>query len=93
MASASASALSSDVECFSDMNTAEMYDHFEVDETILQEIGHISKYRVLERAIDHLESIKLTKDTGMAAEVKKEVSRLRGRLRDRRVQLQKRFTV
>ena len=76
--------MSSDVDCFSDMNTAEMYDHFEVDHTILQEIGQISKFRVLERALDHLESIKLTKETGMASEVKKEVSRLRGRLRDRR---------
>lgn len=75
---------SEETDCFSDMNTAELYDNFEVDEDMLRDIGEISKFRVLERALDHLDSINLTKDIGIASEVKNEVSRLRGRLRDRR---------
>ncbi len=81
----------SDIDCFSDMNTAEMFDHFEVDEAIIKEIGSISKFKVLESALDHLESIKLTKDSKIASEVKNEVSRLRGRLRERRQALRKRL--
>lgn len=73
------------------MSSGDFYDNFDVDDELLKDIGKVSKFRVLEDAIDKLDQLGLNHDSGIAREVKSEVRRLRGRLHDKRVKFMARL--
>lgn len=73
------------------MSTAELYDNFDVDDEFLKDIGTVSRHKALEKAIDNLEKLRKIGDSRIAQDVKNEVKRLRGRLRQKRQKLVERM--
>ena len=68
------------------MSTAEFYDNFDVDkfdvdDDFFKDVGRVSKYKVLENAIDKLDQLNSLGNHKITLEVKAEVRRLRSRLK------------
>ena len=72
------------------MSTAEFHDNFDVDnfdvdDDFFKDIGRVSKYKVLEKAIDKLDQLNSLGNHKITLEVRAEVRRLRSRLKQSRV--------
>ena len=63
----------------------DLYDAFDVDDEFLKDIGSLSKYKVLEKAIEKLNALDLGAEKSITKEVQAEVARLREKLRERRL--------
>jgi len=70
---------------------AGLYSNFDVDDEFLKDIGRVSRYKVLDRAIDKLDRLKSFGDSSITQEVKSEVRRLRFRLSQSRIKFVERL--
>jgi len=78
-------------EIGSSTSLAELYENFDVDDDFLKDIGRVSRFKVLEKAIDKLDRLKSFGDSSITQEVKREVRRLRGRLIQSRIKFVERL--